>query len=443
MKLTLKECLEAQTLQDLKNQYLNIKEEQGEKTKKIKYLTKEKLIEKLIPIIIKSFENYVVIMNKQDLNELLNSKNLEDASALYFAYPIKDKKNFKYVVPQELIEIFNNAYQLDNEIANQKFTYFISFYAIINGILAESFIKDIINHHEIMISHESISAKMQDLHFKLVNSYYVSILNLNLDAKTQKITDEKMQTLINEKEKLSFKLLTSMDIMLYQLTFIKLSSFIMQVLNPKKEEDLGAIISKIISYPTDIEELIDKIHQNLHLTEAQENQLYDYFDDNLDEIRYWSLNGRTLYEYEEEQVRENYILESIPQDDSLETCLKSLSNETYQEIVTDYFCEDEPQSIKDLIEQVEEAFEENLNLQSQTYYKMLQSCHKKELEEENLKELLDDIKCGALYIYKDKNKVKVFIPKEIKQIIDNTDINELYDDEDDILNYLDFSDLPF
>lgn len=443
MKLTLKECLEAQTLQDLKNQYINIKEEQGKKVKKIKDLTKEKLIEKLIPIIIESFKNYVIIMNKQDLNELLNSKNLEAAIALYFAYPIKDKKSVKYVVPQELIEISNNAYQLDNEIANQKFIYFISFYAIVNGILAESFIKDIINHHEIMISPESISTKMQALHFTLIKSYYVSSSNLNLDAKNQKITNEKMQTLINEKEKLSFKLLTSMDIMLYRLTFMELNSFIMHVLNPKKEEDLGAIISKIISYPTDTEELIDKIHQKLHLTEIQENQLYDYFDDNLDEIRYWSLNGRTPYEYEEEQVRENYILESIPQDDSLETCLKSLRNETYQEIVTDYLEEDETQSIKDLIEQVEEAFEENLNLQSQTYYKMLQSCHKKELEEENLREFLDDIKCGALYIYKDQNKVKVFIPKEIKQIIDNTDINELYDDEDDIINYLDFSDLPF
>jgi len=433
---TLKECLEMKGEKELKNFYIRILKEQGFEVPKSKDITKEKIIDQLSEMLIAGFTNYLGIANINDLEKMIKKQDIRAGVELNFVYCLKKGKEKNYIIPKELMALYQELNIKNSEISTKRFTNIIASYALINGTLRKDFVNEIVKKHSINIDNETINEKMKEIGFALnKDNYYVHTLN---GKKSKKEVEAKIKKIIEAKEKLTSKLLDENELMEYHYILYKITSELENIL---KIDEIKAneFMAIIMSFPKSTEDIMNLIEEQIKIDDDTQMALGDFLDSALEEVRYWSLNGRNMIEYREENILKDYLLSSKPQDRSLKTCLKSLKKETYNELMNDYFDACKKCDINDLASEIEERYQEELFLQDQIYYKNIKKCHNKELKE--ISEIIDDIESGCIYIYEENNKIKTFMPIEIQNIINHTNINDLFDSESFLNNYFNFNDI--
>lgn len=413
---TLKECLEQESKEELLERYLDIKVEQGEILNNCEKLTKEDLIDLLSLELIEGFKNYLAIIDRKSLDELMNKINKNDALALGFMYVVKNGKTKSYVIPIEFVELAKELDILNGDISRYRFQNFIGFYALINGILKRDFVLKIIDIYNINVDVKVAEEEMKKMGFIFdSDDYFVYDTN-----EKSKKADDIIKKLKKAKEKFSYKIVDELNMMEYQQDLMMIEYNLANIL---KSNGIKArpILPIIISFPLSIRDIINNIKQIVKINSSVEENLEEFLEYALEDVRYWALNGRTELELRGEKVLEKYVLDSKPKDASLLTCLKGLKKEIQDEMIEGYFNE-EKVSLKELADEIENVYDEEKYYDGLEHFKLLKKCHNKELK--NVEEFVYDIEKGCIYIYKENDKIKMFIPNEIKNIIDNADIKE-------------------
>lgn len=412
---TLRECLENIDREELLDNYLKIKEEQGERVKNPKKLTKEDLIDLLLPELIDGFRNFLIIMDKENIEELINEKIHNEALELGFMYIVNENNKKVYVVPKEFKDLYNEMNVLNSDISRQRFRNFVAFYALINGMLKRTFILEIVKYHYINIEQSIIDEEMKNLGYILDDDYYI---NAQMTKGKKEIKD-KINNIKKLKEKMSYKIVSEMNIMIYQEILTMISENLASILEIEVENAME-LMALIVEAPRDVDDIIDDFKKYIKINRDTEDTLEEFLDFATDYIRYWTINGRTLLELNGEKVLKEYLLDSKPKDSSLLACLQSLNKEIQKDLLDDY-C-DEDCTLEQLAKEIKDVYEDEIYNDDLEHFKVLKNCHNKEVE--NIEEFVYEIKSGHIYIYKEDGKVKIFIPKEIKKIMDNADPKE-------------------
>lgn len=413
---TLNECLENISREELLKSYLGIKDEQEERVKNPKKLTKEDIIDLLATELIEGFKNYLIIMDKESIEELINEKTHNVALELGFMYIVKENNKKVYVVPKEFKDLYNEMNILNSDISRQRFRNFVSFYALINGMLKNTFVLEIVKTHHVNIDQKTIEEEMKNLGFILDDDYYINVQMTNKEKKEIKDQINGMKAV---KDEMSYKKVSEMNMMIYQETLTMISENLASILEIEAEKAME-LMALIVEAPRDALDIIDDFKKYIKMNRDTEDTLEEFLDFALEYIRYWTINGRTLLELNGEKVLKEYLLDSKPKDASLLSCLKSLNKKIQKDLIEDY-C-DEDCTLGQLAKEIKDVYKDEIYNDDLEHFNVLKNCHNKEVE--NIEEFVYEIESGYIFLYKEDGKVKTFIPKEIKKIMDNADPKE-------------------
>jgi hypothetical protein len=190
----------------------------------------------------------------------------------------------------------------------------------------------------------------------------------------------------------------------------------------KTNEDVsGSILFRIMLCPYETSELLDKIKTNFKINKKAEEKVGTLLEDMQESIRYWSFNGRTYVEYDDEEIINDMLLTEKPKINTLVSCIESLGDDGIENVIANYlFNATTPKKLAKII--IDDFKETVSEVYDQDYFTKILNCHQKEFNYDLNKE---DFLGGYVYIYKEDGKLKTFLPKEIADILKNTDINKL------------------
>ena len=405
---SLRECLESIDDKILKHVYV-IHKHVLSKDKNLKdNPTQIEMINTLESEIKNSFSLFLISLEKDDketLNEIVKNKKTDKININLlsngFMFGFKENNRNVYIIPNELLNIYNEfkssdtAREHDLSTANM----YILAYIVMNGVLEIKYIKDLlINEYSLNITEDEIDEIIKK-NYEIYKSKY--FITSDLKNSLNDITDE----LIKQKKKIpSFKL-NETELFYYLSMINNFTKELSKILknHPKGFEDLILLRCSLVYQP--LEQIIDEFK----FTKNERKKVLEVLEKYENNFRYWVFNGRTIDEYDKLYFTEHYFINSKPKSNDLKNCLNKVSKELLQ-FFKDYY---EVNTIEELMEAILDNAKET--------FKQFSINEIESIINSNNDELTDDIpieflKCGFVILYKEDNKIKYFIPKEVLDI---------------------------
>lgn len=407
-KGNLKDCLKEYDSEQLEviNKMYN---EDYQDFRKLKKGEKIASLEETILDSIKINLNHLTTSGIQEISELIKDENYQLENNILIGTGIVyrsvvDGKS-KYYIPTDVKKIIKNHIDkgaILESVQNDCHTLLISAHSIYGLVPKEIFISKVQEYYPQIKDIDKIIELLKK-NFKLheINGkeyFWPSVYPVLKEAKKY----------LNNHINLSYEETVSY--------FYIFSEFLADIFNIIKPKDMA--LDKALSILTisekNLDEIIDSFTKEYNLKSKQKKELREYLEI-LPNIRYWSLGGRTTAENE----LKYFILDEKPKEETLEGCLKSLKpkaleilydkyevsrvEELENEIFEGLICEALDDGDKELI----------LGEQNQEYQNIIITPY--------------EITQGYYYLYKDDGKVKVFIPTDIEDYL-----NQVEDDEEEL-----------
>lgn len=409
---TLSECLNnlnENTINVMYNVY-----EKVIKTVKGKEKSKEEKIKKLNKEIIKNFKEYLMTIPNDDLNiikeYLENNKSSKNSITLLscgfmFSYSCNDE--IINIIPNELIKIYKETYTEDfifeKDIENVK-KYF-TIYGLAYGIVEkDKFIKIIRDYYNINLKEKIIDDCIREVCCCIFKNKYYSMLSED----NNEFIDDLLK--IREENNALDKIFTVSEMDTYFDMIDYWISNLEEIFkkNKKGKVDEFSVLLKIFSISFDDPlDILDYIVDDFDLSEEELDKLLEFITDNIDDFRFWDLNGNTLIEHE----MSDFLIKKIPNKKDLKSLLNSLDKDTLDILYDRY----DVSNIISLREEIIEYFKVYLEQVDNEELFILGNNHEKKYTMYTNYELIES---GNIFIYQTEFGSKVIIPDEMMELLD-------------------------
>ena len=369
-----------------------------------------------------SYSQYVI------LDKLSNKEDVTNMSALFlysgFSYSYYDKTEVKYLLPTDLKKIYLKEVDptikgdsLKGEILTRIMALFFS-----NGLVPTDlvyscypddfygfFTKDeLLEEIDTAVSIKKINNKE---YFWLTDTPYKNLYEESIDDRVYIRRD------LN-------------DIVPYMMSILMLIEEVGKIIKKPYKETLSLIISKVLLKERSLDDILDDFVSEVGLSKKDSSRLDDILIDYYDDLRYWENGGNT----QDEILALNLVLKEKPNNSSIKSCLKQLTDNAKEEFKDTYNIDD----VSSLDEIIVDDFcnEGYLTIDNDDDISELLELDGKEYNGNEI--VTSFIINGYAYLYKDKDNFKVIIPDEIKDILYNMPLNneEELDDREIVELYM-------
>lgn len=404
---TLKQCLQQYDSKQLTVMCRFICNDEINNFKKMKKNEKIEFLEKKIIDYVENELSQLSLNSLDELNDFVNNGSKDFNANILLGmgiiyYSIVDGEE-KYYIPSDVKKILkknlNSKTYLDSQ-SNNFYTCLIACHYIYGLVSKDLLLTIYKQNHNISVNTDElfrcIDDKVEKITIKDQEYYWPNIYPIVEEVKT--IPKEYATVSYNEAMMYLFALTTVLD-------------EIVQIINIPLESQFQKLLVNIVLKPKTTNEIIEVLDDEYYLNVdeiAKINECLMKFDN----IRFWELGGKTLAE---EQLK-YFILAQKPKD-KLDDCLKNLSSEA-KEVLCQRYSVDSVENIGEKI--IESLLNEDYS--SDDNDEIID-----EHEKEYNKYIIDpsEIISGYFYLYKENNKIKVFVPKEIRETLLNDDIDSL------------------
>ena len=372
---------------------------------KIEYLEKN-IIESYKEIIRNaSYKQYVI------LDKLSNNEDVTNMSELFlysgFCYSYYDKTEVKYLLPTDLKKIYLKEVDstikgnsLKGEILTRIMALFFS-----NGLVPTDLVY---NHYEddfygYFTKDELLEEIDTAVSIKKINNKEYFWL---IDTPYKNLYEESIDDRVYIKRDLD-------DIVTYMMSILMLIEEVSKIIKKPYKETLSLIISKVLLKERSLDDILDDFVSEVGLSKKDSSRLDDILIDYYDDLRYWENGGNT----QDEILVLNLVLKEKPNNSSIKSCLKQLTDNAKEEFKDTYNIDD----VSSLDEIIVDDFcnEGYLTIDNDDDISELLELDGKEYNGNET--VTSFIINGYAYLYKDKDNFKVIIPDEIKESINNID----------------------
>ena len=372
---------------------------------KIEYLEKN-IIESYKEIIRNaSYKQYVI------LDKLSNNEDVTNMSELFlysgFCYSYYDKTEVKYLLPTDLKKIYLKEVDstikgnsLKGEILTRIMALFFS-----NGLVPTDLVY---NHYEddfygYFTKDELLEEIDTAVSIKKINNKEYFWLT---DTPYKNLYEESIDDRVYIRRDLD-------DIVTYMMSILMLIEEVSKIIKKPYKETLSLIISKVLLKERSLDDILDDFVSEVGLSKKDSSRLDDILIDYYDDLRYWENGGNT----QDEILALNLVLKEKPNNSSIKSCLKQLTDNAKEEFKDTYNIDD----VSSLDEIIVDDFcnEGYLTIDNDDDMIELLELDGKEYNGNEI--VTSFIINGYAYLYKDKDNFKVIIPDEIKESINNID----------------------
>ena len=407
---SLEECLNKITyLDDL---YLDVTNYQKVKGKAKTKEDKIKELVNLIPITFKNYLdsdlNYIEINIIEDTIKkvLVNpSDNLFTLGVMYIYIANND---IELIIPKELIDIYKNYKESNlgkkNDIKRTE-PYLVS-YLMSNCYIPIDLMNDlIINDYNCNITEKEIKELALNLGFHIYKNKYYSYFELN---------DSLFENLNKRKKEYSYLKYSDMEINEYFKLIEEFAGKLEEYIEPN-------LVNHIL---TCLFILHDQAIDMIKDITGEENQdkVLEIIDKYIDDLRLWSFNGRTNNDLiVNDFVLENTV-EKIPKKLSYKTLIKESKDTKYKDLIQDGLADNLDSCIDIYIDTFKDIIEE-YDYNSLSYL----------LDDNVYLQFTYDVPVllfEYFYYYKTEDGIKVLIPDELKDALENYVITKTTENED-------------
>ena len=372
---------------------------------KIEYLEKN-IIESYKEIIRNaSYKQYVI------LDKLSNNEDVTNMSELFlysgFCYSYYDKTEVKYLLPTDLKKIYLKevdptikGVSLKGEILTRIMALFFS-----NGLvptdLVYSYYPD--DFYGFFTKDELLEEIDTAVSIKKINNKEYFWLT---DTPYKNLYEESIDDRVYIKRDLG-------DIVTYMMSILMLIEEVSKIIKKPYKETLSIIISKVLLKERSLDDILDDFVSEVGLSKKDSSRLDDILIDYYDDLRYWENGGNT----QDEILALNLVLKEKPNNSSIKSCLKQLTDNAKEEFKDTYNIDD----VSSLDEIIVDDFCNEGYLTIDNDDDMIELLALDGKEYNGNATVTSFIINGYAYLYKDKDNFKVIIPDEIKESINNID----------------------
>ena len=372
---------------------------------KIEYLEKN-IIESYKEIIRNaSYKQYVI------LDKLSNNEDVTNMSELFlysgFCYSYYDKTEVKYLLPTDLKKIYLKEVDstikgdsLKGEILTRIMALFFS-----NGLVPTDLVY---NHYEddfygYFTKDELLEEIDTAVSIKKINNKEYFWL---IDTPYKNLYEESIDDRVYIRRDLN-------DIIPYMMSILMLIEEVGKIIKKPYKETLSLIISKVLLKERSLDDILDDFVSEVGLSKKDSSRLDDILIDYYDDLRYWENGGNT----QDEILVLNLVLKEKPNNSSIKSCLKQLTDNAKEEFKDTYNIDD----VSSLDEIIVDDFCNEGYLTIDNDDDMIELLALDGKEYNGNATVTSFIINGYAYLYKDKDNFKVIIPDEIKESINNID----------------------
>ena len=372
---------------------------------KIEYLEKN-IIESYKEIIRNaSYKQYVI------LDKLSNNEDVTNMSELFlysgFCYSYYDKTEVKYLLPTDLKKIYLKEVDstikgnsLKGEILTRIMALFFS-----NGLVPTDLVY---NHYEddfygYFTKDELLEEIDTAVSIKKINNKEYFWLT---DTPYKNLYEESIDDRVYIRRDLD-------DIVTYMMSILMLIEEVSKIIKKPYKETLSLIISKVLLKERSLDDILDDFVSEVGLSKKDSSRLDDILIDYYDDLRYWENGGNT----QDEILALNLVLKEKPNNSSIKSCLKQLTDNAKEEFKDTYNIDD----VSSLDEIIVDDFCNEGYLTIDNDDDMIELLALDGKEYNGNATVTSFIINGYAYLYKDKDNFKVIIPDEIKESINNID----------------------
>lgn len=311
------------------------------------------------------------------------------------------------------------------KLNKDKMEVLINFYMLICGTISVEDIDKIKEFYDIDIDEETINKILKDNEYYLIDGYYYK--------DKAKLDD----ALFEVRDNLEIKLLPFEEIEKYLDYLDELRSEVKKIV--KNEDIVQDIMLSETSYKmiSDFDVMDDYLFnsfiEDMKINDDEFFELLDLFYTEND-IRYWCYYGRTTSEYKLNIVKNDMCMIEKPKNGTLSECLKLITNYAVDSLKFNLMLDED----ENLEESIINLFKAEILTWSKEYYEEIKNHHEKEIDESVG---VYDLENGYFFIYEEDNKYKLFIPTEIRKIINKTNIDDLLSFNDMDFEYNIFDDV--
>lgn len=287
---TIEECLKNLAKEELNNLYDSIPEELKPTMKKVTIKDK---IETITAQIISGFMVHSFTFTDDELkqlDDLIKGKNIESLSSKILDNNFVFKFDNTYIVPQEIIEMFN--YNIETDLQQKKQKIAIQFYLLVNGVLEITKLIELLKETGLKLTKKELTKLAKE------DNYIIDKELIYLDSLAQSIDQE--IDMHEMKKESAYRVFTFEEILSVQ----------MQLEEENYEEQINKIISKKVknkehstklaeyirhmttvgyNYQENIEELLKS--ENITLSHKDKESLLELADEIYWYYPVWELNG--------------------------------------------------------------------------------------------------------------------------------------------------------
>lgn len=369
-----------------------------------------------------SYSQYVI------LDKLSNKEDVTNMSALFlysgFSYSYYDKTEVKYLLPTDLKKIYLKEVDptikgdsLKGEILTRIMALFFS-----NGLVPTDLVYSCYpdDFYGFFTKDELLEEIDTAVSIKKINNKEYFWL---IDTPYENLYEESIDDRIYIKRDLN-------DIVPYMMSILMLIEEICKIIKKPYKETISIIISKVLLKERSLDDILDDFVSELGLSKKDSSRLDDILIDYYDDLRYWENGGNT----QDEILALNLVLKEKPNNSSIKSCLKQLTDNAKEEFKDTYNIDD----VSSLDEIIVDDFcnEGYLTIDNDDDISELLELDGKEYNRNEI--VTSFIINGYAYLYKDKDNFKVIIPDEIKDILYNMPLNneEELDDREIVELYM-------
>ena len=352
-----------------------------------------------------SYNQYVI------LDKLSNNEDVTNMSELFlysgFCYSYYDKTEVKYLLPTDLKKIYLKEVDstikgdsLKGEILTRIMALFFS-----NGLVPTDLVY---NHYEddfygYFTKDELLEEIDTAVSIKKINNKEYFWL---IDTPYKNLYEESIDDRVYIKRDLD-------DIVTYMMSILMLIEEVSKIIKKPYKETLSLIISKVLLKERSLDDILDDFVSEVGLSKKDSSRLDDILIDYYDDLRYWENGGNT----QDEILVLNLVLKEKPNNSSIKSCLKQLTDNAKEEFKDTYNIDD----VSSLDEIIVDDFCNEGYLTIDNDDDMIELLALDGKEYNGNATVTSFIINGYAYLYKDKDNFKVIIPDEIKGSINNID----------------------
>lgn len=323
-----------------------------------------------------------------------------------------------YILPSELIDIYKERTKKNSNYQREKLLKAVEQYLLIYGIFPLTLLDNIMKEFAIKVDKQTVKSIIKKSDIIIYKGEYIS-----------RIKDSKeIENILQEKEISSYKELSYYEVTSYYY-FIK--SFFERLSNilKKPADELEEIVLNDNTDRLNPEDYLTALESKITIPEKKKKKVLKFFEEEEFEIRYWKLKGRTLREYDEELMVDDCLLKSIPKKRDIMSILKCASPSLIENLCGTFMIKPNS-SLSEIRDNILNYIEEwNYGVDDELREEMLDYHQKEYLYDLDKFSYLT----GVIFLYKEVDKVKVFVPKETEEMLENPPLdNDFTIDVDDI-----------